>query len=84
MGLYDTVYAECPECKGRVGFQSKAGNSYMYEFESKSVPLAIAFDLAGETRKCECGAVVALRMIMPMPQRIEMVVGVLKPEGGAA
>lgn len=57
MGMFDSVWAECPKCHRQVEFQSKAGNCLLEDYTLDKVPLIIADDLVGKSRHCECGAV---------------------------
>lgn len=60
MGMFDSVYVKCPECKEQVEFQSKAGHCNLDSFNSASdLPAVIAADLEGESRQCQgCGDMV--------------------------
>lgn len=55
MGLFNSIYAKCPNCGGSIEFQSKAGNC-ISTYPIDSVPLEIAEDINGEWGTCEvCG-----------------------------
>lgn len=56
MGMYDSVFIYCPECYTSVEFQSKASDCSLAEYSQESVPIEIARDIFGQTRKCsKCG-----------------------------
>ena len=61
MGMFDSVFATCPNCGSEVEFQSKAGACDLKRYHSSSVPLVIANDLNGSSEKClDCGESVSL------------------------
>ena len=45
MGMFDSVFATCPECHKKLEFQSKAGPCDLKRYNHKSVPAEIAQDL---------------------------------------
>jgi len=55
MGLFDSVYVDCPACGTKVQFQSKAGECAMLEYTLFDCPPAIAGDLLGKREVCRCG-----------------------------
>lgn len=46
MGMFDSVYVNCPACKARVELQSKAGDCMLNDFELFNAPPIIQADLA--------------------------------------
>lgn len=63
MGMYDTVRAECPNCKKKVEFQSKEGDCVLRDYDLPgTVPVRIAVALDDATRQCTCGASVTIRI----------------------
>jgi len=61
MGMFDSLYVDCPKCGKRIEFQSKAGRCHMDEYTLSNCPPHIGGDLIGETRSCECGHKVTIR-----------------------
>ena len=56
MGMFDSVYVECPVCGKHVEFQSKAGACLCKSYKQDQVPTIIALDLDGDTEFCRnCG-----------------------------
>jgi len=55
MGLFDSVFAFCPQCGHRLEFQSKAGECRMDSFSLHDVPPVIAGELNGALETCKCG-----------------------------
>jgi hypothetical protein len=72
MGLFDSIFVICPQCGGRIEFQSKAGACQMSGFTSDRVPASIADDLNGSIRHCKYGHAVRL-MIESPPRHVRMV-----------
>jgi len=60
MGMFDRVWADCPECGEPVEFQSKVGNCCLDSHSSDHVPVEIANDLDGDVMMCNCGYIVTL------------------------
>lgn len=60
MGLYDSVFVNCPKCGAQVEFQTKAGECRLKQYTHISVPSGIAEYLNGSKERCECGARVQL------------------------
>ena len=46
MGMFDSVYVNCPECGQRVEMQSKAGDCMLHEYELYDAPAILQADLA--------------------------------------
>lgn len=59
MGLYDSVFFDCPNCGSKVEAQSKVDDCYMQVFSVDAVPLVVAADITDPTdgplmcRNCE-------------------------------
>lgn len=71
MGMFDTVYFNCPSCKARIEVQSKAGHCKLGTYKSRSVPPEIARDIHGKTVYCDCGKMIEIRAIEPI-RTVEM------------
>lgn len=71
MGMFDSVFAECPKCGKDVEFQSKAGDCLLSKYRIPGdVPGEIAEDLDGEIGQCECGHMVLIEIGHIPPPRI--------------
>jgi hypothetical protein len=55
------VRVKCPSCGEDVEFQSKAGECCMRTFYHDNVPIAVALDIDGDVKQCECGYDVTAR-----------------------
>lgn len=55
MGMYDSVNIQCPNCKGTVQFQSKAGDCTLGNYTLEDAPREIQVDLDGRSEYCSCG-----------------------------
>ena len=72
MGMFDTVYAECPKCSELVEFQSKAGVCEFKSYHINSVPPEIASDIVGDYKYCSyCDKAVYLSLSSPI-MRVKM------------
>lgn len=60
MGMFDSLYVQCPACHESIEFQSKAGRCHCDDYTVLDCPPAIAGDLIGEAKKCKCGSEVKL------------------------
>ena len=53
MGMFDSVYIDCPECGEEVEFQSKAGDCVLASYsKGDAIPMTIVADLSGELSSC--------------------------------
>ena len=52
MGLFDSVYFTCPNCKTEIEVQSKALDPCMYVFPPEAVPIEIANEIIGDHYPC--------------------------------
>ena len=73
MGMFDSVFVDCPKCGKMIEFQSKGGDCELRRYHSRSVPPDIALSLDGSKDHCDCGAVVVLKHPNPNT-RVEMLV----------
>jgi hypothetical protein len=62
MGMFDTVYFNCPKCNSTIGIQSKeSGSPQLDTFDLESAPTAILNDVLNQPNKCKgCGEWVVL------------------------
>ena len=61
MGMFDSLYVDCPNCLSPLEFQSKAGECSLARYTLKDLPLKIAIDLEGKFKTClKCGRTVEL------------------------
>lgn len=59
MGMFDSVFVDCPNCKTRLEFQSKSGPCLLKRYKAESVPVSVAGGLDKE--ECDnCGKTVRL------------------------
>ena len=77
MGMFDSVYVECPHCGEKVEFQSKAGDCYLATIDQEEVPIEIANDIVGDTIYCErCDGRFTLHILTKLPPRTVPIIGV--------
>ena len=53
MGVYDTIYFDCPNCGEEVSSQSKSGPCLLREYKHTEVPLSVSYD-ANRHAPIEC------------------------------
>lgn len=73
MGMYDTVYWDCPDCGNTLEAQSKGGPCNLDIHHGHAVPLDVASDITrhGSNLECDnCGA--TFEMILPETQTISI------------
>lgn len=71
MGMFDSVFANCPKCGKLVEFQSKGGDRKLKRYHISSVPLEIALSSQGDSEKCKCGHRLILTLT-GIPDRVSM------------
>jgi hypothetical protein len=78
MGMYDTVYATCPNCMTTLEWQSKAGDCVLDSFNKASVPIKIAEAIQDQIANCACGTKAKLKPNLTIPLRICMHTEIVK------
>lgn len=54
MGMFDSVYFDCPYCNHKTEAQSKSGPCTLETYSSAAVPLTVALDLLSGRGYLEC------------------------------
>jgi endogenous inhibitor of DNA gyrase (YacG/DUF329 family) len=73
MGMFDRIWATCPECGTGVEFQSKAGECVLHDYSRTEVPPEIAHDIDQERERCpQCDTIVQLYIEDEPPKTIWM------------
>lgn len=64
MGMFDSLFVDCPKCDGHIEFQSKAGECALSSFTIEDVGRRspeVAMDLNGQSEACnKCGHVLTI------------------------
>lgn len=56
MGMFDSVWVECPKCKTENEFQSKSGDCILANYDLKNCPPDVLINVNRHSPvKCECG-----------------------------
>ena len=56
MGMYDTVWVNCPKCNEENGFQTKAGECYLANYNLENCPDDAMSNVNRHSPiECECG-----------------------------
>lgn len=72
MGMFDSVYFECPHCGRETEEQSKAGDCLLEEYREDSIPPNIAVSLNERESWCDhCGKQFKI-VTNELPQRVKM------------
>lgn len=66
MGMFDSVFAQCPKCGSPLEFQSKAGPCELKRYSVHSVPPEVAQSVDGDCKQCACGEVVTIKLSQPV------------------
>lgn len=53
MGMFDSVYFDCPNCETSIEHQSKAGRCFLDVYNNNNVPCEIAVDIENEDVFCD-------------------------------
>ena len=73
MGLFDSVYFTCPNCKASLEAQSKAGDCCMDTIDPYEVPVGIAKDIENKVLNCgECGRSYRVVSYDQIPKTVSM------------
>lgn len=58
MGLYDSIYAKCPNCGEEIEFQTKSGDCLMGSYTIENCPdIALANANRHAPIECDCGLI---------------------------
>lgn len=72
MGMFDSVYAPCPDCGEPVEFQSKSGPCQLKNYRAESVPAVVAEGCNGDESRCtKCDTHLKLKALSK-PARVQM------------
>jgi hypothetical protein len=75
MGMFDSIFIPCPNCKETVEVQSKAGPCTLKAFDPDKVPAVVAVDVDGDEtfcNKCKKSWVVRTKKLKPV-YRVKLV-----------
>ena len=53
MGMFDSLFMQCPECGRKLEFQSKSGPCAMNSYYPKNLPVGVAQDLKNNIIGCQ-------------------------------
>lgn len=53
MGMFDSVYVDCPHCGAKVEFQSKEWHCNLDSFSLSDAPVPVLYDIMNEPEHCE-------------------------------
>lgn len=64
MGLFDRVWATCPQCGTQHEFQSKGGVCYMMDYQLETAPLEVLGDINKGFDCEECGRTYVIQIFI--------------------
>lgn len=68
MGVFNTIWVDCPRCDKPVEFQSKSGSCSMASYHITRMPVEDFSGIAGDQVCCDhCGFVVGVKDSRDMP-----------------
>jgi len=73
MGMFDSLYIECPNCKNEMEFQSKSGPCGLLCKYKDDLTTDIAIGMNGDIVKCKnCGKNIKLYCEIPLTVDVEL------------
>lgn len=56
MGMFDSIWVECPDCKERNEFQSNSGECFLHNYTLEDCPVLAIYGIHEDVVKCgNCG-----------------------------
>ena len=72
MGMFDSLYVICPECKNLIEFQSKAGCCCLQTYSIDDCPPEVLIALKDESGICpNCSRVVTIKVDYSIKAKVE-------------
>jgi len=71
MGMFDSVWFNCPNCGERMEAQSKGGECYLNNYTPEAVPMDVALD-AHIHEPCSCGKAYKIKKVEPQVIALEL------------
>lgn len=79
MGMYDSLFVKCPNCKHMLEFQSKSGRCSLDRYSEKNLVPEVAIGLHGDIVKCDfCNKNIIVRCQIPRKVKIKLSVTTAK------
>ena len=75
MGMFDSVYIECPYCGDKTEVQSKSGDCTLDTYNQYNVPIAVAFGLINRADTCDnCNKIIlVIENSKRIPENVELI-----------
>ena len=71
MGMYDSLYVNCPECGKELEFQSKSGMCCIFSFKKNNLPPEVAIGMNENIVRCQfCNH--RIKLICDVPRRVKV------------
>ena len=65
MGMFNSIYVKCPECRERVEFQTKSGSCLLNNWDLEDAPNIEVEGILGDSWRCKCGKLVTVESDEP-------------------
>ena len=74
MGMFDSLYVNCPKCKKQLEFQSKSGECLLSLYTKENLTPQVAIGMNRDIVKCKsCGKELKLECQIPQKVKIKLV-----------
>lgn len=73
MGMFDSLYVNCPECGNELEFQSKSGECFCSSYKKGSLTPQVAIGMDGDVVRCQfCNYRIKLICNIPIKVKIKL------------
>ena len=69
MGMFDSLYVNCPKCKKQLEFQSKSGECLLSVYTKESLTPQVAIGMNGDIVKCKSSGN-SFKLECEIPQKV--------------
>lgn len=75
MGMYDSLYVDCPKCGNQLEFQSKSGICALLSYKKNNLSPEVAVGINGDIIRCQfCNKRIKLKCDIPKKVKIKLIV----------
>lgn len=75
MGMYDSLYVDCPKCGKELEFQSKSGECCMSSYKKGNLTPEVAIGINGDLVRCQfCNKRIKLECQIPRRVKIRLII----------
>ena len=74
MGMFDSLYVDCPVCGKELEFQSKTGECFLSAYHEDDLTPIVAYGMDGNIVKCQfCRSRIQLKCDIPDKVKIKLI-----------